>query len=188
MEVRNSITILRMVFFHFHLVQERPLLFAYMGTSSAHQEYQAFEDKVRRTVYLDNLSPQVTVAVLKMALGQFGNVVRAQFIPNYMDAKNIPQCALVEMETAKQAKSVVTEMAMYPFMISGMPRPVRARAAEPEMFSDRPVRPGRKITCRWVDAKDPDFEIAKKLKYLTGKHYAESSFLLKVIYVFLLDV
>eukprot|EP00268_Persea_americana_P062097 TRINITY_DN792_c0_g1_i1.p1 TRINITY_DN792_c0_g1~~TRINITY_DN792_c0_g1_i1.p1 ORF type:complete len:166 (-),score=35.99 TRINITY_DN792_c0_g1_i1:555-1052(-) len=114
-----------------------------------------------------------------MALGQFGNVVSAQFIPNYMDAMNIQQCALVEMETAKQARSVVTDTTMYPFMISGMPRPVRARPAELEMFSDRPVRPGRKITCRWVDSKDPDYEIAKKLKSLTRKHYAESLFLLK---------
>ncbi|XXG79804.1 hypothetical protein AAC387_Pa09g0796 [Persea americana] len=159
-------------------VKDRLLLFVYMGTS-AHKEYQAFVDKVERTVYLDNLSPHVMVSVLKTALGQFGNVVNAQFIPNYMDARNLPQCALVEMETAKQAKSVVTEMTMYPFMMSGMPRPVRARPAEPEMFGDRPARPGRKITCRWVDSKDPDVEIAKKLKYLTKKHCAESSFLLK---------
>ncbi|KAF8405756.1 hypothetical protein HHK36_007833 [Tetracentron sinense] len=155
----------------------------YMGTPD-HKEYAAFEEKVRRTIYIDNLSPQVTGAVLKTALGQFGTVTDVQFIPNYTEFRSIPQCTLVEMETAKQAKSIVTEMTNYPFMMSGMPRPVRARPAEVEMFSDRPPKPGRKIHCRWVDPNDPDFEVAKKLKFLTRKHAAEASFILKCMDTF----
>eukprot|EP00262_Sarcandra_glabra_P007281 TRINITY_DN19994_c0_g1_i1.p1 TRINITY_DN19994_c0_g1~~TRINITY_DN19994_c0_g1_i1.p1 ORF type:complete len:200 (+),score=39.30 TRINITY_DN19994_c0_g1_i1:340-939(+) len=149
-----------------------------MGNPSQ-KEYAAFEEKVRRTVFIDNLSPQATVPVLKMALGQFGNVVSVHVIPNYTESRNIPQCALVEMENTKQAKCIIEDMTNFPFMMSGMPRPVRARAAEPEMFGERPARPGKKIQCRWVDPKDPDFEIAKKLKHLTQKHAAEASLVLE---------
>ncbi|CAL5439946.1 unnamed protein product [Camellia sinensis] len=45
---------------------------------SAEAEYAAFEEKVRRTVSIDNLSPQVTEAVLKTALNQSGNVDKVQ--------------------------------------------------------------------------------------------------------------
>ncbi|KAL6007634.1 hypothetical protein ACLOJK_033133 [Asimina triloba] len=149
-----------------------------MGTP-ADKEYAAFEEKVKRTVYVDDLSPQVTAAVLKTALDQFGTVVSIQFIPNYIEPRRIPQCALVEMETAKQAKSVIAEMTNFAFMMSGMPRPVIVRPAEAEMFADRPPRPGNNIQCRWADPKDPEFEVAKKLKYLTRKHATEVSMLIK---------
>ncbi|CAK9174556.1 unnamed protein product [Ilex paraguariensis] len=147
--------------------------------SSAEAEYAAFEEKVRRTVYVDSLSPLVTEAVLKTALNQFGNVCSVQFIPNYTDSKNIPRAALVEMENMKQAKQIVEEMANFPFMMSGMPRPVRARAAEVEMFDERPRKPGRRIQCCWLDRTDPAFEVAKKIKHLVRKHASEASFLLK---------
>lgn len=147
---------------------------------SAEAEYAAFEEKVKRTVYIDNLSPQVTESVLKTALNQFGNVTNAEFIPNYMEPASIPLAALVEMENSKQARQIISEMANFPFMMSGMPRPVRARAAEAEMFDERPRKPGRRIQCRWLSPEDPDFEVAKKIKNLTRKHATESSFLLKV--------
>ncbi|GMP55486.1 hypothetical protein CsSME_00020293 [Camellia sinensis var. sinensis] len=147
---------------------------------SEEAEYAAFEEKVRRNVYIDNLSPQVTEAVLRTALNQFGNVEKVQFIPNYTEPRSIPRCALVEMENSKQAKQIVSEMGNFPFMMSGMPRPVRARAAEMEMFDDHPRKPGRKIKFRWLDPQDPDFKVAKELKLLTRKHAAESSFVLKV--------
>ncbi|CAL5394984.1 unnamed protein product [Camellia sinensis] len=152
----------------------------YFVMDSEEAEYAAFEEKVRRNVYIDNLSPQVTEAVLRTALNQFGNVEKVQFIPNYTEPRNIPRCALVEMENSKQAKQIVSEMGNFPFMMSGMPRPVRARAAEMEMFDDHPRKPGRKIKFRWLDPQDPDFTVAKELKLLTRKHAAESSFALKV--------
>ncbi|XP_027072332.1 uncharacterized protein LOC113776314 [Coffea eugenioides] len=141
------------------------------------EEYAAFEERVRRTVYMDNLSPQVTENVLKAALDQFVNVVNVQFIPNYINP-SLPRAALVEMETPNQASAIITEMADSPFMVLGMPRPVRACAAEVEMFDSRPKKPGRKITYKWLDPEDPDFEVARKMEVLTGKHAAETEFLL----------
>ena len=143
-------------------------------------EYAAFEEKVKRTVYVDNLSPQVTEGVLKTALDQFGSVKSVQFIPNYIIPDNIPQSALVEMENEKEASCVVSTVTQFPFMISGMPRPVRALPAAIEMFPDIPIKPGRRIQCCWIEATDPDFETARKLKQLAKKHSAQASFLLKV--------
>ncbi|KAF9616881.1 hypothetical protein IFM89_032843 [Coptis chinensis] len=150
--------------------------------SEAEKELLEFEEKVRKTVYLDNLSPQVTSAVIKTALGQFGTVLNVQFIRNYnnKESKNKAQCALVEMETDKQAKAIISEMKNYPFMMSGMPRPVRARDACAHMFVDRPRKPRRKLQCKWVDPKDPDFEVANKIKFLVRKHTAEAAYLLKL--------
>lgn len=148
-------------------------------SSTEEAEYAAFQEKVKRTVYVDNLSPQVTESVLKTALNQFGNVQSVQFITNYTEPKNMPRCALVEMETEKQARQIISEMTNFPFMMSGMPRPVRARDAEMEMFDDRPRKPGRKIICRWLESEDPDFRVAKKLKSLVRKHDEEAAFLLK---------
>ncbi|KAK3040036.1 hypothetical protein RJ639_028367 [Escallonia herrerae] len=151
----------------------------FMESSSEAAEYAAFEEKVRRTVFLDNLSHQVTEAVLKSALSQFGTVTSIQFIPSYMEPKDIPRAALVEMENSKKAEHIVLEMANFPFMISGQPRPVRAFAAEVEMFDDRPKRPGRRIQCRWLDRKDPEFKVAQNVKHLARKQAAEALFLLK---------
>ncbi|XP_061994847.1 ASI1-immunoprecipitated protein 1-like isoform X2 [Rosa rugosa] len=136
-------------------------------------EYSAFEEKVRRTVYLDNLSPQVTEPVVRKAISQFGTVKNVQFIPNYLETKNIPVSALVEMENPRQANAIVSEISHRPFMVGGIPRPVRAREAKPEMFEDRPAKPGRKIEFRWVETKDPDFEVANKLKQLAKDHALE---------------
>ncbi|KAF7824654.1 RNA-binding family protein isoform 1 [Senna tora] len=147
--------------------------------SSAEEEYASFEEKVKRTVYLDNLSPQVTESVLKTALDQFATVKSIKFIPNYLEPKIAAQCALVELDSVKKAKEVILMIVQYPFMISGMPRPVRARPAEVEMFDDRPRKPGRKLTCRWLEPNDPDFEVAQEIKQLTCKHAAEAALLLK---------
>lgn len=142
-------------------------------------EYAAFEEKVSRTVYLDNLSPNVTEAVIRSGVDQFGRVKSIQFIPNYIGPSNLPQSALVEMEDEKDAKAVISVMTQSPFMMSGKPRPVRARPAEPEMFDDRPEKPGKEIKFRWVTPKDPDFEARMSLKRLVRKHTYESSILLK---------
>ncbi|KAJ6794876.1 Uncharacterized protein M6B38_228210 [Iris pallida] len=141
--------------------------------------YAEFQEKVKRTVFLDNLSPQVTAAVIKTALGQFGETVNVEFIPNYTIPYPIPQCALVEMENVKQARAVVDMMTTYPFMMSGMPRPVRAMPAKAEMFSDRPSPPDRKIKVQWLEPSDPNFEAAKKMKELCMKHTAETLALIK---------
>ncbi|KAJ4963976.1 hypothetical protein NE237_023915 [Protea cynaroides] len=160
-----------------HLVRSCTSLF-FMGIPEG--MCSDFEQKLRRTVFLDDLSPQVTAAVIKTALEQFGKVIDVQFIPNYIGPRNIPQCALVELENAKQARGIVEEMTNFPFMMSGMPRPLRARAAQKRMFGDHPKKPGVHIRCRWVDPMDPNFEVARELKDLTKIHAEEASFLLKL--------
>ncbi|KAB2009085.1 hypothetical protein ES319_D10G143100v1 [Gossypium barbadense] len=132
--------------------------------SGKQNEYAAFEEKVRRTVYLDNLSPNVTESVVRTALDQYGTVKSVEFIPNYLEPRNMPQCALVEMEKEKQAIVVISTLSEFPFMMSGMPRPVRARAA---------------IRIRWLDTADPDFEVASKLKQLVKRHATETAVMLK---------
>lgn len=151
-----------------------------MGTE-AEKEYAAFEEKVKRTVYLDNLSPHVAESdsVIKSAFEQYGKVTNIHFIPNYTEPFYNARCALVEMENVKQASTIIDNLSSYPFMISGMPRPVKGRAAEPEMFDERPVKPGRRIQLYWLDPKDPGFEVAQQLKKLTKTHFEEKSFLLK---------
>lgn len=150
-----------------------------MGTSSEEESYAAFLEKVKRTIYVDNLSPQVTESVMKAAFNQFGNVLSVEFIPNYFESKHMPQSALVEMENAKQARDITNQMSNFPFMISGMPRPVRARAARLEMFDDRPRNPGHKIMCRWLDPKEAEFEVAMKIKETVRIHSAEASLVLE---------
>ncbi|XP_010044601.2 uncharacterized protein LOC104433494 isoform X2 [Eucalyptus grandis] len=147
--------------------------------STTETEYAAFLEKVKRTVYVDNLSPQVTEPVLRTALDQFGMVKNIQFITNYIEPEHIPNRALVEMEDEEQAKAIVKLIASCPLMIVGMPRPVRACAAKVEMFEDRPAKPGRKIEVRWLDADDPNFEVAQKWKKIDKRHAAEARFLLK---------
>ncbi|KAJ0836420.1 putative RNA recognition motif domain, nucleotide-binding alpha-beta plait domain superfamily [Helianthus annuus] len=140
-------------------------------------EYVAFEEKVKKTIYIDNLSPQVTKAVLENAINQFGNVKDVQFIPTYFASCGVC-AALVEMESAKQAEEIICEMGDSPLMISGMPRPVRAQKARVEMFEDRPKKHQRTIVCRWMDPSQQNFELAKKIKDLTKKHAAEAQYIM----------
>ncbi|KAI3407485.1 uncharacterized protein J3R85_020966 [Psidium guajava] len=142
-------------------------------------EYAAFLENVKRTVYVDNLSPQVTESVLRSALDQFGTVKSVRFITNYSQPQNIPKHALIEMEDEEQAKAIVKLIASCPMMILGMPRPVRACAAKVEMFEDHPAAPGRKIEVRWLDPNDPDFELARKWKRFVERHGAEAQYVLK---------
>ncbi|XP_051114301.1 uncharacterized protein LOC127239950 isoform X2 [Andrographis paniculata] len=148
---------------------------------SDEEEYAEFIKKVRRTVYIDNISPKVTESVMKAAFNQFGNVIEVQFIPPFMQPSGAPQAVLLEMENRKQAVQIVEGLQSCPFMIAGMPRPVRAKAAEVTMFDDRPRKPGMTIKCRWLHRKDPNFETSQKIKALVIKHSKEASFVLEVV-------
>lgn len=143
-------------------------------------EYKEFEEKVKRTICIDYVSPQASESVLKEAFNQFGTVRSICFIPNYLGPTNRGKSVLIEMDDVKQASDVISTLNKFPFMICGMPRPVQARAAEKEMFVDRPSRPGRKIKCGWLEPNDPDFKVAKKLKMLAKKQAEEAAHLLKV--------
>ncbi|KAH0682443.1 hypothetical protein KY285_019956 [Solanum tuberosum] len=143
------------------------------------EEYAAFENKVKRSVYIDNLSPLAKESVIKAALDQFGNVIQVTLIRTYLELKGMGRAALVEMQNADEARTIISEIRNSPFMISGMPRPVRARPAVVEMFDDRPRKPDRTIMCYWLKSNDPDFEVATKMKRIVRNHAKEANFLLK---------
>jgi hypothetical protein len=142
--------------------------------SEATKVYKEFEKQVKRTVYLDNLSCLATDGVITTALNQFGSVKHVSFLTNYTVPFDIPKSALVEMETEKDADSVVKILDEFPFMISGMPRPVRAKHATAEMFNDRPCKPGIKLEFRWVGPTDPDYHNVRKFKFLSKRHELEN--------------
>ncbi|GJN12185.1 hypothetical protein PR202_ga30442 [Eleusine coracana subsp. coracana] len=142
--------------------------------------YKEFEEKVRRTVYLDNMSHLATETVINMALNQFGTVRNVNFLINYTVPYDIPQSALVEMETEKDAESVVSMLHEFPFMMSGMPRPVRVQRATAVMFNDRPRKPGGKLEFHWVRPTDPDYHNVRKFKIMSKRHEVENLALIKL--------
>ncbi|KAF8769361.1 hypothetical protein HU200_006883 [Digitaria exilis] len=151
-----------------------------METSKASKDYADFLDKVKRTIYLDQLSPQVTTQVIKAALAQCANVVNVEFIVNYTIPYDIPSAALVELEDEMQAKAVVELTTDFPFIIGGMPRPVKATHAKAEMFPDRPPCPGIKKDFRWIKLGDDEFDSMKKQKILAKRQESENMALIKM--------
>ncbi|XP_051206392.1 ASI1-immunoprecipitated protein 1 [Lolium perenne] len=145
----------------------------------AKEEYADFEARVKRTIYIDHLSPEVTSQVIKAALAQCANVVNTEFIVNYTIPYDIPAAALVELDDESQAKAAVDLMNDFPFIIGGMPRPVKAVYAKPEMFRDRPSRPGLKMKISWVKQGDPEYDGMSKLKVLAKRQEAENMALIK---------
>ncbi|BAF24489.1 ASI1-immunoprecipitated protein 1 [Oryza sativa Japonica Group] len=146
----------------------------------AKKAYADFEKKVKRTIYIDHLSPQVTSSVLKAALAQCANVVDVEFIVNYTIPYDIPSAALVELDDEIQAKAALDLMNDFPFIIGGMPRPVRATCAKPDMFRERPPCPDIKKEFRWVKQEDgTEYEGMKKLRILAKRQEAENMALIK---------
>lgn len=152
-----------------------------MATSDEQvKEYADFMARVKRTIYIDHLSPLVTSQIIKAALAQCANVVSLEFIVNYTIPYDIPSAALVELDDESQAKAAVDLMNDFPFIIGGMPRPVRAIYAQPEMFRDRPRHPALKMEISWVKEGDPEYDGMNKLKRLTKRQDAENMALVKV--------
>ncbi|CAI0385338.1 unnamed protein product [Linum tenue] len=151
--------------------------------NSKAEKYREFMEKVERTVYMDTLPPQANESVLKTGLDQFGDIKNISFIPNYMDPRNNMRCALVEMKDHNQAKNVIKTLTNSPFMIAGMPRPVRVLPVELKMFDDRPRKPGRKITFNWLEADDPDFKVTKDMKRAFVSNVVKSEFLCRNVLV-----
>lgn len=146
-----------------------------MSDQEKRKIYAKFQEKVKRTVYLEHLSPQVTEEVIKSALGQVGQVKNVDFLPNeVLPLENLAQAALFEMESEKKANAVITTLNDFPFMMSGIPRPVRAKAAWPKLFPNRPPRPGLKqIEFRWVSPSDPDADDTKNLAMMAKRQQVE---------------
>ncbi|GBG80968.1 hypothetical protein CBR_g31525 [Chara braunii] len=98
-----------------------------------------FEQKVRRTVFLDEIAPQVTVAIMQSALSQFGKVTSMKLVNHPLDPL-VPQgCALIEFANEEQAMRVAATTRKNLLMVGGMPRPVRARMASKYMFDSAEV-------------------------------------------------
>lgn len=114
-------------------------------------------------------------------------MVEVEFIPTYTQWIPFPDIpskrALVVMENEQQAKNIVDTLNEYPFMICGMPRPVRAFPAVTKTFPFRPSPPDRKIMCSCIDPNDPNFARAQKVKELVVKHSQEVEFLHYVRYI-----
>ncbi|CAL5046342.1 unnamed protein product [Urochloa decumbens] len=142
-------------------------------------DYADFKEKVKRTIYIDQLSPQVTAQVIKAALAQCANVVNVELIVNYTIPYDIPSAALVELDNDMQAKAAVELMTDFPFIIGGMPRPVKATHAKAEMFQDRPPCPGLKKDFRWIKQGDDGYETMKNLKTLAKWQESENMVLIK---------
>lgn len=150
--------------------------------SNAQSEYQKFEEKVKRCLMLEDVTPQATIPMIQTALGQFGTVVSIDLINDPLDPKHAAKRVIVEMRTYREAAHAVKEIQEHPFMIKGVPRPVRALSALPTMFPDRPQKPGGvKRTCEWVKPGDPDWEKYNDFKQLAKKHAQEIAYLMEVI-------
>ena len=108
------------------------------------EEYATFENKVKHSVYIDNLSQLAKESVTKATFDQFGNVILVKLILTYLELKGMGRAALVVMKNAYEARTIISEIGNSPFVISGMPRPVRARAAVVEMFDNLPRKPDRR--------------------------------------------
>uniref|UniRef100_A0A0D3F8P8 RRM domain-containing protein n=2 Tax=Oryza TaxID=4527 RepID=A0A0D3F8P8_9ORYZ len=146
----------------------------------AKKGYADFEERVKRTIYIDHLSPQVTSSVIEAAISQCARVVNVDFIVNYTIPYDIPSAALVELDDEIQAKAAIDLMNNFPFIIGGKPRPVRAIYAKHEMFQDRPPRPGIKKEFRWVKQEDGiEYEGMNKLRLLARRQETENMALIK---------
>ncbi|CAN6439531.1 unnamed protein product [Victoria cruziana] len=142
--------------------------------ANSENESSDFMMKMKKTVFMDNVSGQVTDAVIRSAFEQLGTVTNITLIPDYLEQNNASKCFLVEMESEREAENVVETASRLPFMLGGMPRPIRCRMAKPEMFSERPRKSNGKMTCRWIEPSEPDFEVAMRMKELLKKHEAEA--------------
>ncbi|KAI5081459.1 hypothetical protein GOP47_0004642 [Adiantum capillus-veneris] len=151
--------------------------------SNAPSEYQKFEEKVKRCLMLEDVTPQATIPMVQTALGQFGTVVSIDIINDPLDPKHAAKRVIVEMKTPREASHAVKEIREHPFMIKGVPRPVRALHAVATMFPDRPQKPssGTKRTCEWVKPGDPEWEKYNEFKQLAKKHAQELTYLMEVI-------
>ncbi|KAI5080709.1 hypothetical protein GOP47_0003892 [Adiantum capillus-veneris] len=154
-----------------------------------------FQERVSRSVFLDDVAPSVTLATIITALGQFGKVLNARMLDCPLSPKLGPKRALVEMATQREAERAIKEIQEHPFiMMKGILRPVIARAAEASLYPERPSKIrktlpdngdrknadiGRKPTFCWVNRGDPDWDFVCKQKQLAKKHVMECQYLMQ---------
>lgn len=143
-------------------------------------DFDKFDERVRRSVVLEEVTPHVNIPMIQTALGQFGTVVSVDILANPLESKLAAKRAIVEMESQKDAAYALKEIQEHPFMIKGVPRPVRATAAVHTLFPERPRKGSlSKLAWEWVEPGHPDFAAANELKRMAKRHAAESAYLMQ---------
>ncbi|MCO5572754.1 hypothetical protein L7F22_026513 [Adiantum nelumboides] len=166
-----------------------------LEVARANEDMAKFEKRVRRSVFLDDVAPAVTISTIRTALGQFGKVLNTQILDCPLSSKFGPKQALVEMGTQREAERAIKEIQEHPFiMMKGILRPVIARAADATLYPERPSKirrtmaderdgkspdVGRKPSFCWVDRGDPDWDFVSKQKQLVKKHVVECQYLMQ---------
>eukprot|EP00245_Coleochaete_scutata_P007128 TRINITY_DN22227_c0_g1_i1.p1 TRINITY_DN22227_c0_g1~~TRINITY_DN22227_c0_g1_i1.p1 ORF type:complete len:196 (-),score=64.46 TRINITY_DN22227_c0_g1_i1:600-1187(-) len=136
----------------------------------------AFQEQLKRTVYIDNLSHNIMESVLQKAVEQFGTVVSIKICKDERDSRRSLGCALVEVEHPEQAEHIVTTLDKWLFMLGGMPRPVRVSPAVPEML-DRSLDVQVQVECPALHPRlqDRRGDLLKKLTELADEHAKEKA-------------
>jgi hypothetical protein len=129
--------------------------------------HRLFQEKLHRSFLLDEVTPQATVPMIRTALGQFGHVLSVDILADPLRSKFCGRRVVVEMASPREALRAVKEIQEHPFMIKGVPRPVRALMASPTMFPDRPRKAPANAALngasgskpfKWVKKGDPDWD------------------------------
>ncbi|CAI5534925.1 unnamed protein product, partial [Closterium sp. Naga37s-1] len=76
-----------------------------------------FEERVARSILVDELCGAVTPAALQSALGQFGTVRSVQLVPNLLDPRRSSGCAIVELHSRHLALKVRAQQRLPLFLL-----------------------------------------------------------------------
>ncbi|CAI5462074.1 unnamed protein product [Closterium sp. Yama58-4] len=110
------------------------------GPAEAERE-ATFEERVARSILVDELCPAVTPAALQSALGQFGSVRSVQMVPNLLHPRRSSGCAVVELDSRHLALKMIADISESILIVGAGPRPVRAVKARADMFDGAFVFP-----------------------------------------------
>ncbi|CAI7831572.1 unnamed protein product [Closterium sp. NIES-53] len=100
-----------------------------------------FEERVARSILVDELCAAVTPAALQSALGQFGTVRSVQMVPNLLHPRRSSGCAIVELHSRHLALKMMADISESILIVGAGPRPVRAFKARADMFDGAFVFP-----------------------------------------------
>eukprot|EP00271_Cylindrocystis_brebissonii_P007634 TRINITY_DN211_c1_g2_i1.p1 TRINITY_DN211_c1_g2~~TRINITY_DN211_c1_g2_i1.p1 ORF type:complete len:201 (-),score=26.15 TRINITY_DN211_c1_g2_i1:475-1077(-) len=140
-------------------------------TSSGVHRTQEYGYHLSRTVFIDNLSPLVTLDVLQEAVGQFGHIITKEFLNHDLPPYPKANCALLEMASEEHANNVVKEFDEKLFMLGGLPRPITATIARPEHCPW--LGDGEKVVVKVVDERSSDGKCAFAWRALAMRHLKE---------------
>ncbi|CAI5974833.1 unnamed protein product [Closterium sp. NIES-64] len=82
-----------------------------------------FEERVARSILVDELCGAVTPAALQSALGQFGTVRSVQMVPNLLHPRRSSGCAIVELHSRHLALKMLADISESILIVGAGPRP-----------------------------------------------------------------